>query len=270
MEITFWGVRGSSPVNGPEFIKVGGHTSCVSVYTDTKDLYIFDGGSGLLNLGTWIQEIGLTKAKLFFTHLHLDHIMGLPFFGPIWTPEFQLDLYSTHFDLKDFLSKHLFHHPIFPVEFHQLQSIIHQRPVVPGEFLHFGEDKISMIALNHPGGSIGYRLDTPNGSVAYMTDTECEGDIIDPVQKEFVKGIDLMIYDATFCPHEYEEKRGWGHSTHIQAAKLAKAADVKQLALFHHDPAHTDTIVEKAVLEAQAIFPNTIAATQGLKIRVKK
>ena len=268
MEITFWGVRGSTPVNGPEFIEVGGHTSCVSIYTAAKELYIFDGGSGLLNLGNWMREEGLMRAKLFFSHLHLDHIIGLPFFTPIWTPNFQLELFSSHFDLKDFFSKHLFHHPIFPVEFHELQALIHQRPLVPGEALHFGEDRMSMIALSHPGGSIGYRLDTPEGSFAYMTDTECDGDVIEPKQKEFLEGVDLMVYDTTFFPHEYEKKRGWGHSTHQQAAHLAKAAGVKQLALFHHDPSHTDIIVAQAVLEAQEIFPSTIAATQGLKIKV--
>lgn len=268
MEIVFWGVRGSCPVSGPEYIKAGGHTSCVSVYTKRGDLYVFDAGSGLIDLGKWIAAHNIAKARLFLTHLHLDHLMGLPFLGPIWTPEFSLELFSTQYDLKGFLAKHLFHHPLFPVEFGQLPSNIDNRAVVPGEVLRFGEDSISMVALSHPGGSIGYRLDTPEGSFAYLTDTENEEGVLDQNQLDLVKGVNCLVYDATFNQFEYMAKRGWGHSTHLQAARLAKEAGVQKLALFHHDPAHTDAIIDDMVLEAQKIFPQTFAALQGLRVEV--
>lgn len=268
MEIIFWGVRGSCPVSGPEYIKTGGHTSCVSVRTNAGDLYIFDGGSGLIDLGKWMMAEKIISARLFLTHLHLDHIMGLPFLGPIWTPEFSLELFSTQYDLKGFLAKHLFHHPIFPVEFGQLPSNINNRVVVPGEALRFGDDSISMVALNHPGGSMGYRLDTSHGSFAYLTDTESEEGVIDTKQVDLVQGVNCLVYDSTFNHGEYMAKRGWGHSTHLQAARLAKAAGVQKLFLYHHDPAHTDAMIEEMVKEAQAIFPPTFAALQGLRVEV--
>jgi phosphoribosyl 1,2-cyclic phosphodiesterase len=265
-QVNFWGVRGSTPQSGPDFVKVGGHTSCVSVLAN-KSLYIFDGGTGLIDCGQWIlSQKKPEKVYLFLSHAHLDHITGLPFFAPLWRKDWEFHIFSASLmpygGLQNTLS-HIFVPPYFPVAWPQVPSKIQltdldiSKPVsLPGHI------SIQTIALNHPGGSSGYRMTQGNLSLAYISDSapmpEPEGLI------NFVKDVDLLIYDATFTDKALEEKPDWGHSTWREGTKLANQANVKQLALFHHDPLHTDTMMQEIESAAQAKFPATFVAKQGM------
>jgi phosphoribosyl 1,2-cyclic phosphodiesterase len=269
MEITFWGVRGSIPVSGGRYQKVGGNTSCVSVLVNNENLVVFDAGSGIYELGRSLATTTYKDINLVLTHLHLDHILGLPFFSPVWDSHSKINLYSAHNDLEHFLETQLFRNPIFPVDLKHVAGrfIFHQISV--GKPLLLSSNAVlNSHKLHHPGGAVGYRLEEGDKSICYITDTEHEPGVLDEGLIEFIKGTNLFIYDSAYTEEEYERKRGWGHSTHIHAAELARAAGVQQLALFHHDPAHDDHIVAQIEAEAQKIFPATFAAREGIKIKI--
>jgi phosphoribosyl 1,2-cyclic phosphodiesterase len=267
-QVNFWGVRGSTPQSGPDFVKVGGHTSCVSVLVN-KSLYIFDAGTGLIDCGQWIlSQEKPEKIYLFLSHAHLDHITGLPFFAPLWLKDWELHIFAASLapygGLQNILSR-IFAPPYFPVSWSQVPSKIHLTDLDISESLHLLDHMIvETIELNHPGGSSGYRMKHGDLSLAYITDSapmpEPEGLI------NFVKGVDLLIYDATFTDKALQEKPDWGHSTWREGTKLAIQANVKQLALFHHDPLHTDTMMQATEIEAQAKFANTFVAKQGMSL----
>jgi phosphoribosyl 1,2-cyclic phosphodiesterase len=269
IELIFWGVRGSTPVSGKPWEKVGGQTSCVSVLLDQKYLIVFDAGSGLYDFGRWLQTQNFYTIHLLFSHLHLDHLIGLPFLEPLWDTRYKINLYSAHSTLKNFLETHLFHHPLFPVPMPPTGAELIFHTITVGSSFKLSEDVICQThLLNHPGGAVGYRLESDGKSICYITDVEHPPQGLDPGILKFIEGADLFIYDSMYTEEEYQKKRGWGHSTHIQGAKLAQAAKVKQLALFHHEPLHDDKIIAQIEREAQAIFPNSMAAKQGMKVLI--
>ncbi len=267
IELTFWGVRGSNPVSGKDFEKLGGHTSCVSVSVNQDPIIIFDAGSGLFDLGKELYASSPSTVNLFISHLHLDHIMGLPFFPPLWDRKWIVNVYSQNHNLEDTLRNKLLCPPFFPIFVNDKNSNLIVHDIVPDTELHIGASKITTCLLNHPGGAIGYRLEAEGHSICYITDVEHDSNGLDEGIIHFIKECDLFIYDSSYTEEEYVSKHGWGHSTHIRGAELAKAADVKKLALFHQNPTHTDMISDRIEKEAQVLFPNTIAAYQGLKLR---
>lgn len=271
VEVKFWGVRGSIPCSSPDHIQVGGHTSCVSLY-DGSSLLIFDAGTGLYDLGEWCVQNKIQEASLFLSHAHFDHVVGLPFFKPIWNPNFKLNLYSSHFKdkggLRNFLSSHLFKEPFFPNLYDKCAAVF---KIIDIDFetpLSIQGYKTSTLELNHPGGSCGYRVSKENFIFSYVTDHEDETPVASQKLRDFVKFSDLLVYDATFTKEEYEKKEGWGHSSWEQAVTLGQAACVKRLALFHHDPSHTDEIVSEVEVLAKRIFPKAFAARQGMIVQL--
>lgn len=267
IELTFWGVRGSNPVSGKAFEKIGGHTSCVSVRVNQDQIIIFDAGSGLFDLGAELAEAWPEKLHLFISHPHLDHIMGLPFFAPLWNKQCQVNTYSQHNSVATTITKALLSPPLFPITVNSSNSHLIFHDIAPQQTIQIGTSLITTIALKHPGGSIGYKMNTQGHVICYITDVEHEPEELDQKIIDFVKGCDLLIYDSAYTEEEFSKKRGWGHSTNIRAAEIAKAAGVKKLALFHQDPSHNDKVSDQVEREAQAIFPETIAAYQGLKLR---
>jgi phosphoribosyl 1,2-cyclic phosphodiesterase len=268
LKVTFWGVRGSHPQCQSAFTTVGGHTSCVSLEVDGQYL-IFDAGTGLINAGDEILKRGLKKATLLISHPHADHISGLAFFKPLHQPDFELTIIASGLWSKEdggiepVLAK-VISPPYFPVPWKQVPCKRSCIDVPIGSHFSLNHVKISTIALDHPGGSSGYRIDMGDKSVCYITDTAHTPGELDQSLVAFIQRTHLLIYDATFTEEEFAAKPTWGHSTWNQAVALAKAAAIRDLALFHHDPGHDDAFMATIEAQAQSHFSRAFVARQGM------
>ena len=263
MTIKFWGVRGSIASPGPDTAGVGGNTSCVEVRCGDERI-VLDAGTGLRSLGNAIMGEGKpVSLTLLLSHFHWDHIQGLPFFVPAYVPSTKLAIVGAG-PLRDKLSRQMTE-PHFPVQLDDLAAQLTYREARAGGRFDVGDVSVRVARLNHPGGVFAYRLEHAGRSLVYATDTEHYA-CVDPALKTLAQGADVLIYDAQYTPEEYQSKVGWGHSTYVAGAEVAKAAGVKQLVLFHHDPMRTDEGVVDIERAASALFPNTIAAREGLVI----
>ncbi len=276
MRIKFWGVRGSIAVPGPGTLEVGGNTSCLEVRCGDT-LLIFDGGTGIRLLGQELLSEMPLKAFIFFSHVHWDHIQGFPFFTPAFIPGNTFHLYGgnnvTH-TLEETLAGQM-DYPSFPVHLSEMGAQMDFLDLHEGQIVNLGPDdapvQISNARGNHPNGVFAYRVEFRGKTMVYCTDTE-HYDVVDPKLVRLAKGADVFIYDSMYLPEEYSgeagggAKVGWGHSTYEQGVKLVQAAGAKQLVLYHHDPMHTDAMIEEKERRARKLFENSIAAREGLVI----
>ena len=275
MRITFWGVRGSIAVPGPDTIEVGGNTSCVEVRCGEK-LLIMDGGTGIRLLGRDLIKQMPIEAYIFFSHVHWDHIQGFPFFTPAFVPGNKFHLYGgnnvTH-TLEDTLAGQM-DFPSFPVHLTDMGARMTFHDLAEGERVTIGEgdDQVTVQNTrgNHPNGVFAYRITHKDRTMVYCTDTEHYA-VIDEKLRSLAQDADVLIYDTMYLPEEYAGEKGmsrtgWGHSTYEEGAKLAKAANVKKLVLFHHDPEHSDQDIRDKERRSQEIFPDSVAAREGLVI----
>lgn len=272
MRITFWGVRGSIASPGPETAGVGGNTSCVEVACGSTRL-VLDAGTGIRRLGEGLmiasREVDVT---VLLSHLHWDHIQGLPFFAPAYVPSTRLAIMGpspASMSLREALS-HQMTAPVFPVQHEDLGAAISVREVKSGDAFAAGDATVRAVRLNHPGGVLAYRIDFAGRSVVYATDTEHYA-CVDPNLRKLCEGADVLIYDAQYTEAEYRgdngrPRVGWGHSTYVAGAEVAAAAGVGRLVLFHHDPQRNDAGVADLEQRAQAIFAPAVAAREGLQI----
>ncbi len=267
MEIHFWGVRGSIASPGPETARVGGNTSCVEIRCGAQRI-VLDAGTGLRNLGNALVRTGEPQSlTLLLSHFHWDHIQGLPFFVPAYMPQTKLAIVGSsdgRHSLRDKLSRQMTE-PHFPVQLDDLSAQLTYREARPQQIIELGDVRVKVARLNHPGGVFAYRLEHEGSSLVYATDTEHYA-CVDPALKTLAEGADVLIYDAQYTPEEYQSKVGWGHSTYVAGAEVAKSAGVKQLVLYHHDPMRTDEGVVAIEHAATALFSSTIAAREGLVI----
>jgi phosphoribosyl 1,2-cyclic phosphodiesterase len=264
--VRFWGVRGSVPVSGPEFSHYGGNTACIEVNCGQHTL-IFDAGSGFRPAGLSMIERGIKDFDIFFTHCHYDHIIGLPFFAPLYKPDFQVTVWSGHLAgimttremMKAFMKT-----PWFPVPLDICRANISCQDFRGGDILKPRKGiKIRTGHLNHPGNCIGYRIEWGGRVVALVSDTEHVEGVLDANVLALIKDADLVIYDANYVDAEMETYRGWGHSTWQQGVRLCKAAGARQLALFHHDKGRTDAQLTEIEREARRSFSTAFAARDG-------
>lgn len=273
MYIKFWGVRGSIASPGPETASIGGNTSCVEVVCGNERI-ILDAGTGLRALGNKMMMEGALSATMLLSHQHWDHIQGIPFFVPAYVPASKIRIFGGAngvMSLKETLA-HQMTAPVFPVRLDELGAQIELTELKNHEVFHVGDAKIRCLKVNHPGGCFAYRIDFDGRSVVYATDTEHYA-CIDPALKKLAEGADVLIYDSQYTPEEYRgetgpSKVGWGHSTYVEGAELARAAGVGQYLLFHHDPSRTDAKVRDLEKRAQALFPASSAAREGLEIEM--
>ena len=280
MRVTFWGVRGSIPTPGPDTVAFGGNTSCVEVRAG-KLILIFDGGTGLRLLGKQLAKEMPIEAHIFFSHVHWDHIQGFPFFDPAFVPGNTIHLYGgskVSRTLEETLAGQM-DHPSFPVHLTDMGAKMTFNDMFEGQALELptGDGRTARITTgrgNHPNGVWAYRVELDGRSVVYATDTEHYA-VVDPRLSKLAHKADVLIHDAQYTPEEYAgtsgrggPKTGWGHSTFDEAAKLAVAAGVKRLILFHHDPMQTDADVRDKEARAKALFPNVTAAFEGLTFEV--
>lgn len=304
MIVRFWGVRGSIPVPGPTTLRYGGNTPCTTVqYGQT--LLILDCGTGIRELGNaLLAEYKNTQnpilAHILISHTHWDHIQGFPFFAPAFSPAHTFTVYGaqgTNQQIEDTLAGQM-EHQYFPVALKDMAATLHIKAVDQRQF-QIDEITITTCFLNHPGVSLGFRISCADGDVVYLSDhepfrrllaaqsasppTAHEAQVtgedavtfansLDDQYIEFVRGVDLLIQDAPYTVDEYQNRVGWGHGCIDDVVAMAVTANVKQLALFHHEPTHTDEQMDAIVAYCRTTLlgPDAtvrcFAAQEGLRI----
>lgn len=264
LTIRFHGVRGSIAAPGPATVRTGGNTPCVEVRCG-ETLLVLDAGTGLRALGERMLAETIRECTILSSHLHWDHIQGLPFFLPAWIPGHRVTILGRP-GLREALEAQMTP-PCFPVRVSEMKAELSFRELAAGEAVTIGAARVRAAQLNHPGGVYGYRIEFGGTSVVYATDTEhyaCP----DPHLVELARGADVLIYDAMYTPDEYAgragpPKVGWGHSTWEAGVAVADAAGVARLVLFHHDPQRSDDAVDAIERAAALARPGTIAAREG-------
>jgi phosphoribosyl 1,2-cyclic phosphodiesterase len=251
-------------------MRYGGNTSCLEVTAGGRRL-IFDAGTGIRTLGVELARQVPLDIDIYFTHTHLDHISGLTFFSPLFEKSNSVRMWAGHLEAPYTLKKvvgHLMQAPLYPVSLDVFQARVEFKEFRSGDMLSCGAISMRTAPLNHPNGATGYRIDFDGRSLCYVTDCEHKPGTLDPLILDLVKGADLFIYDSTYTDQEFSKYVGWGHSTWQEGVRLADAAKVKQLVLFHHDPGHDDDFMDKVVAEANKLRPGTIAAREVLELSV--
>lgn len=272
--VQFWGVRGSIPTPGKDTIRYGGNTSCLEMRVAGKRL-IFDGGTGLKVLGDSLLAEMPVEAYMFFTHYHWDHIQGFPLFTPAFLPGNCFHIYGAIPPDGESMKKHFIErilHPNSPVPLKGLQADLRFYELKAGDSMMLDDIKIETGQLNHPNTAMGYRITWNGRSAVYCSDTEHLPDGLDENVLNLAQDADILIYDAMYTDDEYynpkSPKIGWGHSTWQEAIKMAEAAGVKRVVIFHHDPTHSDDFMDQVEKDVQARFPKAIMAREGLVVPV--
>lgn len=278
MKVTLWGTWGSLAAPGPETVRYGGNTACVEVRGEDGTLVILDAGTGIQRSGATIR-VEVVRIDLLLTHLHMDHIQGLGFFEPLNRPDQEIHIWgppSTTFDLRSRLARYL-SPPLFPVRLRDLpcRLTLHD---VPMQRFEIGGSRVTAALVVHPGPTVGYRISEHGVSLAYLPDHEpalgvanFPGEADWTSGFELAAGVDLLIHDAQYTDGEYLTHVGWGHSSLSQAIAFAAKAHVKRLVLFHHDPAHSDELLDRLFAEARRASESSfdlIPGTEGASFQV--
>lgn len=261
MQATLWGVRGSLATPGPQTARYGGNTSCVEVRGREGTVLVLDAGTGIHRLGTMLPA-STRRVDVLLTHLHLDHVLGLGFFSPLYRPDAEVHIWgpaSTTQSLQARLMRYL-SPPLFPVRLRELpcKLVFHEVPC--GE-VDIGEFRVSSALVCHPGPTVGYRIAEHGGrTLTYLPDHEpALGALRFPsLPREWTSGgmlaahSDLLIHDSQYSSAEYPVHSGWGHSSLTHTFNFGTLAEVRRLVPFHHDPNHTDDDLDRLIAEAAA------------------
>jgi len=278
MNVTLWGTRGSLASPGPETARYGGNTSCVEVVGRDGTVLVLDAGTGIRRLGMALPR-SLRRVDVLLTHLHMDHIQGLAFFGPLRSPDVEVHIWgpasatlSLHARLTRYLSP-----PLFPVFLRDMPSTLFLHAVPFGSAqgrpcgdFEVGEFRVSTALVCHPDPTVGYRIATSDAVLTYLPDHEpALGVRKFPMTRDWTSGYtlaagaDLLIHDAQYTAEEYADRIGFGHSSVQQALEFASLAEVKHFVPFHHDPGHTDDDLDQLMAEAMASARPQFAVTPG-------
>ena len=266
--IKFWGVRGSHPTPDLNKMIYGGDTSCVEIrYND--ELFIFDMGSGLRNLGEAMLKDTSTpkKVNIFLSHYHWDHVVGMLNFSPLFDDSFTFNIHGTNqnTDINELQSK-LLDTALWPVSTDMLNAKINFINL-PGSHIQITNDiKIEYTNHPHPNGATSYKITFNKFSILYTTDCEHSNNHVNENVANIAKGTNILIHDAHFTKEDLLNHRGWGHSSWQDAVNLAQISGVDKLILYHFSPKYCDDTVSNIEINAQKQFKNTVAAKQQMKI----
>lgn len=288
MRVRLWGVRGSIPSPGPRTLRHGGNTTCIEIRTDGGELIILDAGTGIFPLSqTLLKEMPLT-AHVFITHTHWDHIQGLPFFIPIFVPGNAVKVHGAYdlvsgSGIEQVMNVQM-QYSYFPVREAELKARMEYKTLAIGECLPVGDATVTSVLLNHPVVNFGYRIDCGGKSVFFTGDHEPYYNIYDPEDAEYgeyqrmvdekqqqvdeaMRGVDLLIADASYTTEEYPAKRGWGHGTLDSCLEWGRRVGAKRIVCTHHEPTRSDDALEAAFAEALARRPAGEAGPEALLAR---
>jgi phosphoribosyl 1,2-cyclic phosphodiesterase len=259
LQLRFLGVRGSfaTPVLGN--LGFGGNTACLEVCSGDNDRLLIDAGSGLNTL-PGLESAG--RFHLLITHFHIDHVIGLPFFAPMFNSASSLAFWSDKAPRVAASSLDVLLSSPYSPALNSVAATRDYRQVDGGSFRH-GSLTVHPFPLNHPQGCLGYRIESEGAAIVHASDLEHGDPRLDATLRDYAQNADVLIYDAQYTDEEYHGKKGWGHSTWREATRVAKDARVKHLILFHHDPTHDDATMNEIVTQARRHFENTDAAQEG-------
>lgn len=273
MQVTFWGVRGSHPVPGPNTVRYGGQTSCVELVSAAGHRIILDAGTGLRELGRKLAKEqlggGASEHHILLSHVHWDHIQGLPFFEPSYIQGSKISVYAlrTAADELQQVIGGITRHEYFPTHLELVPAAFEFHEVVPKRTMHIHDFQVTPLALNHPFGAVGYHITADDTSIAYVSDTapftdvlhkqhflsgpeeltEADRSALRELERDLtqaLRGTDTVIYDTHFLPDEYARFPHYGHSTPEHALSICTGIGVRRLVLYHHAPSHTDEIMD--------------------------
>ena len=276
MDAVVWGARGSSPASGPAYDRYGGATCCVELRSAASDAahhaVVLDAGTGIVPLGRELASRGIREIDLFLSHLHYDHVLGLPFFAPAHDPEVELRIHYGGADTAEGVREAiagLFRQPFFPAGLDCFASRKSFHPMRDREALELpGGMTATPRALTHPGGATGLRIERDGGAFAYITDFEHDGGTGDEAVLALARDADVALFDATFTPDDYVPCRGWGHAHWRAALELAERAGVRRPGLFHHMHDRTDERMDAIAAEAERMLPGAFAARAGQSLAI--
>lgn len=303
MRLTFWGVRGSYPVASSTTLRYGGHTSCVQLEIPGVEApYVLDAGTGIRNLGMRLLEGKFGKGegvmRLFLSHLHWDHVQGLPFFGPAHVGGNRIHVYGRGRDGAPLLEAvtGITRREFFPVGMDSFPATLEFTELAPNVAIEADGVKILPLSLNHPWGALGFRFEKDGKSVAYITDTSPFDTIrypekfvtgapkelssedrsaLDDMRSNLVKGLEntsCVVYDTQYTDAEYEKFPHWGHGTPKHALAVCREAKVKKLVLFHHAPGRTDDDQDRLTNETREFASkdgiDVVSAMEGLRVEI--
>ncbi len=272
-KLKFWGVRGSIACPSANHIAFGGNTSCIEVACGGTRL-ILDAGTGIRNLGHWLMRKNVKKANILLSHTHWDHINGFPFFSPAFRVNNSFQIMAGHLTdsggIRSVLADQMAN-PTFPVPIEAMRASLSYEDFRAGDSFDLPGNrrvKIRTTPLTHPNGATAYRIEYAGKSLCYVTDTEHVIGKPDQNVLGLIEGADLVIYDSTYTDKEFAGKIGWGHSTWEEGVRLCRAAEVKSLAIFHHDPDHEDLFMEDIESTARATWIGALVSREHMRINL--
>jgi phosphoribosyl 1,2-cyclic phosphodiesterase len=266
--LKFWGTRGSCAVSGPEYVQSGGNTCCLELRYDETHI-IFDAGTGIRPLGKTLVEQGQKLFYLFLGHTHWDHLIGFPFFEPIYHVGSIIEVYSpvsVGRNCRDLFAD-LLAQEFFPVRLDQVQAHIHYRTIHPKTPIQMGKISLDFHNTAHPGTTYCFKIKTPRQTIGYVTDNEMlygyhgsideiPSEYLEPYLSliQFLSSCDILIHEAQYTADEYTNKVGWGHSSVRNAAALLLHTKCPRWIITHHEPQHTDEAVALLTQYAQQLL----------------
>ena len=260
-------MRGSIACPGPATLRYGGNTACIELRCGER-LVVLDAGTGIRGLGTDLVDAGPLEADILLSHTHLDHVLGLPFFAPLFDARNRFTVRAGHLATRGGLRpvlERMLSPELFPLPLEGFAAELGCIDFRAGAaFALGGGIYVRTAPLDHPGGATGYRIEYSGRSICYVSDTGHKPGAPNRDILGLIEGADIVIYDAMFTEEEFARRPDWGHSTWNEGARLCEAAGADRLVLFHHDPRHDDAAMDRLVTDAAACQVGVEAAREGM------